>query len=174
MKHVRVLSLVAGSALAFSASGQGSSPMEKLGFLVGRWSAAVTTYDRTTGDRQGEVASTVEGRWGGGSTWLAIDSQAASYAVHVVVYFDARRQRYAAFSINTFGQAGSYWGSWEDGALVLTGSSAAAGDQLQRVRYQPLPDGGVRFRVEQSSDGGAHYRPLSEAVWTPAAEGGPE
>lgn len=88
-------------------------------------------------------------------------------------------------SVNTYDAASGRWtqrwvgdgatlwleGGIEDGRMVLRGTApreTPRGDVLDRLTWEPLPDGRVRQSWEVSADGGSTWLNMFEGFYTPA------
>ena len=120
-------------------------------------------------DRAGRATGHASYRWVNRDTWLLSEvslESSFSYGVTVMVAVDPGIMAYRAYAMTNFSpNAIAYQGHWQDDStLVFEGALDPGGSQRQRVIYEKGGDGKLRFRAEESHDGGANYFPDSELL----------
>ena len=83
--------------------------------------------------------------------------------------YDAGRHRWHQTWVDSTGGLLLLDGAWQDGRMVLRGDAPpepGAAPALQRIGWQPLPDGRVRQLWESSSDGGATWSTVFDGYYS--------
>ena len=142
--------------------------LEDFGFVVGSWTGTVRGHATGRLPNSFESPGRMDARWGPGRAWIDCESTTeipglGSYAVKVLVSFDARTGAFDSFAVNTAGTRARYSGKRQGDTFVFIGQVGAV---VQRVTYRMRSPRELLFTVEESADGGASYRPHSETLWT--------
>jgi hypothetical protein len=81
--------------------------------------------------------------------------------------WDADRERWHQTWVDNTGGVLLLDGGIRDGRMVMTGTSGSGSERaLQRVTWQPLPDGRVRQTWEASKDGGGGWSVVFDGFYT--------
>ncbi len=153
-----------------------SADLSRFSFVIGKWSAVMTTHPECYGDRAGKAAAEISCVWGAARQWIECRTRAPlpggqEYEVLVVINTAKRPgASLQAYAVNVSGEGYLYLGRWSSGddRIEFEGVLDAQGAHRQIVAYERLGGGGVGFNVRETRDRGDKYIPHSSAIWTAA------
>jgi len=164
-----ILTTVCAALLCLLAASFGdaeSDELQNFAFVIGEWEGVFHLHPSSMNPKPLETPAEMVSRWGPRKSWIETESSMqipslGLYAVKVIVRFDASRNMYDSFVVNTAGNGARYSGVRDGKKLVFTGE---LGKITQRVTYESLSDTELSFRVEHSQEGN-HFVPHSDIVW---------